>query len=83
VFLFQFVEELFSGIAAPVTRKSCVEHDFRIYVNCGGEPHVLFVLSTIVSWNNSTPRDAKIYYGLTADSISFELDLFLIDSDAI
>jgi hypothetical protein len=25
-----------------VPRKSCVEYDFRIYVNCGVEPHSLF-----------------------------------------
>ena len=54
VFLFQLSEKLFSGIAAPVPGTSCVEYDFRINVNCGGEPRLLF---------------------------SFELNLFLIDSD--
>jgi hypothetical protein len=43
VFLFQFVEELFSRIAPPVPGKSCVEHDFRVHINCGVEPRVLFI----------------------------------------
>jgi hypothetical protein len=56
VFLFQFVEELFSGVAAPVPGNSCVERAFRVQVNCGAGPRVLFI---------------------------FELNLFLIDSNAI
>ncbi len=44
MFLFQFVEELFSGITVPVLGKSCVEHDFRVHVNCGVNPRFLFIL---------------------------------------
>ena len=43
MFLFELSQELLSGISASVPRKSCVEHDFRIHINCGVEPRVLLM----------------------------------------
>ena len=43
MFLFEFCQELFGRISASTPRKSCVQHDFRIYVNCGVEPRFLFI----------------------------------------
>ena len=43
VFLFQFTEKRRCGLGAPILRKSCVEHDFRIDVDSGVEPDLLFV----------------------------------------
>jgi hypothetical protein len=41
VFLFQFSEERCCGLSPTMLRKSCVEHDFRIDIDSGVEPHLL------------------------------------------
>jgi hypothetical protein len=43
VFLFEFFEKLFGGISASMPRESCVEHDFRFYVNGSVEPRFLLI----------------------------------------
>ena len=55
-FLFQLSKECHCGLSPAISRKSCVEHDFRVDINGGVEPDLLLV---------------------------FELDLFLVDCDAI
>jgi len=56
VFLFRFSKERRCWVCPAISGKSCVKHDFRVDIDGGVEPDLLFV---------------------------FELDLFLVDSNAI